>query len=275
MKATSICLFLFLTLTTMSADIASAIKAEKAKRPPGQLSIQWRKDLMKAFTEATVSNRPLFITFRCLSCKQCQDFDKSVLDGGPELGAHLKEFITVRLTDASLLNSKVFPFKGYQDLDLSWWGYFMSPKGEIYSVFGGRDHISDKTRISVKALRNTMERVLNHHYHPDREKWSVDGAAANLDAKAIGPKELPGYEPFKKSNVYFQKQSCIHCHQVSDILKFPEIQKGNFKPKKDFDIWPLPENLGLVLDRDHGLKVTKVFTSKYASHKLKPGDLDR
>ena len=163
-----------------AAVIDSAIKAPKVKRPEAQEKIIWRKDLKAGFAEAKLSSRPLFITFRCLPCKQCLDFDKSVLDGGPELGPLLKEFITVRLTDAEDLNNEIFRYKGYQDLDLSWWGYFLSPEGQIYSIFGGKDHVSDKTRISVAALRNTMDRVLNHHYNKDRKVWAVDGPEADV-----------------------------------------------------------------------------------------------
>ena len=59
----------------------------------------------------------------------------------------LRQFVTVRLTDALQLDLDIFRVEGYQDLDLSWWGYFLSPGGRIYGVFGGRDEVSDKTRI--------------------------------------------------------------------------------------------------------------------------------
>ncbi len=69
--------------------------------------------------EAADTGRPLFITFRCLPCKQCADFDASVLDGSPSLTPLLRQFITVRLTDAAQLDLSIFPAEGYQDFDLS------------------------------------------------------------------------------------------------------------------------------------------------------------
>jgi hypothetical protein len=237
-----------------------------------QDALVWREDLTAAFQEAQQSNRPLFVTFRCLPCKQCAAFDKSVLEGGPAIDQQLKQFVTVRLTDANLLDSSIFPYVGFQDLDLSWWGYFLSPEGRIYGIFGGRDHVSDTSRISVKALKNTMERVLDHHYHPDRATWQVDGQAPALPGKNMGPSSLPGFDDWKKDRPWFAKQTCIHCHQVSDVLKFPALQNGSFDKTRDFRIWPLPEQLGIEVDRDHGLKVKTIRSRRQVSHQLKVGD---
>jgi hypothetical protein len=137
--------------------------------------IIWRTDLQKALAEAQQTNRPLFVTLRCLPCKQCSAFDKDVMEGGPLLAPLLSQFITVRLTNARAIDLRMLPIQGYQDLDISWWGYFLSPQGRIYGIFGGKDHVSDATRISPEALAVTMKRVLAHHYDPRRENWGIDG----------------------------------------------------------------------------------------------------
>ena len=265
-------LALLLTLSISAAgEIEEALKAGFVKRPPGQSNLVWRTDLEKSLFEAKLKNRPLFVTFRCLPCKQCSSFDKGVLEGGPELSPLLKEFVTVRLTDAAQLNSAIFKFEGFQDLDLSWWGYFLSPQGQIYGIFGGKDHISDSTRISIDALKNTMTRVLNYHYQPDRKKWQIDGPVPAKD-KGKSPKEYPAYDKWKNHNPWVAKQACIHCHQVNDILRIDKIDLGKFDKKKDLDMWPLPENSGILLDRDHGLKITDFITDRPIEHDLKKGD---
>ena len=38
--------------------------------PPPQDRVVWRDDLSAAMREATLSGRPLFVTMRCLPCKQ-------------------------------------------------------------------------------------------------------------------------------------------------------------------------------------------------------------
>ena len=116
-------------------------------------TVMWRTNLPEAMAEARQKNRPLFVTFRCLPCKQCADFDKEVLEGGPFLDPMLAKFITVRLTDAAAIDLAIFPLEGFVDLDLSWWGWFLLPEGRVYGVFGGRDHVSDWTWMEIPCQR--------------------------------------------------------------------------------------------------------------------------
>ena len=247
--------------------------------PQGQLAaplekVTWRSDLRSAMEQARRENRPLFVTMRCMPCKQCSAFDKGVLEGGPELDPLLKQFVTVRLIDVQDVDLRLFPMEGFQDFDLSWWGWFLSPQGQVYGVFGGRDHVSDETRISVPALANTLRRVLAHHYDPRRAAWDVDGPVPKLDGQPLTPKTLPGHDSWlAKTHEEVRKQTCIHCHQVGEIVRQPAVDMKQFDKRRDFDVWPLPENVGLTVDRDHGLRVTKVEPGSAADKAgMKPGD---
>ncbi len=237
--------------------------AEILGPPQGQLpapraTVVWEDDLSKALAEARKENRPLFVTMRCLPCKQCSIFDKDVLEGGPRLDPLLKQFVTVRLIDAAAIDLNLFPVDGFQDLDLSWWGWFLSPEGRIYGVFGGKDHVSDATRISVDALAKALRRVLAHHYDPRRAAWNIDGRAPAMDQRSTPP-QLPGYKSWLlRGSAEEKKATCLHCHQIAEILRQPRIDAGQFDKQRDLDIWPLPENVGIVLDRDDGLLVRKV-----------------
>ena len=113
----------------------------------------------------------------------------------------LRQFVTVRLTDALQLDLDIFRVEGYQDLDLSWWGYFLSPGGRIYGVFGGRDEVSDQTRISEAALVNTLQRVLAHHYDPRRSCWDIDGPRPDRRAAPRKILSLPGYRSWRDRQV--------------------------------------------------------------------------
>jgi len=253
---------------------AEILGAPKGQIPPPQPSVRWRLDLGDAMKVAQAENRPLFVTMRCLPCKQCSAFDKNVFEGGPELSPLLGQFVTVRLTDAQAIDLRMFPMEGFQDFDLSWWGWFLSPEGKVYGVFGGRDEVSDETRISVPALAATLRRVLAHHYDPRRTGWDIDGPAPALEGNARTPKDLPGYKSWhKRGGPEAKAQTCVHCHQVGEIFRQPAVDLKQFDKRHDLDIWPLPENVGLTVDRDHGLRVTKVAPGSAAEMAgIEPGD---
>src|ERR1051325_4813713 len=98
--------FIALIIALISQTVLAAptwneiLGPSQGKLPEPLPDIIWRTDLQKALAESQQTNRPLFVTLRCLPCKQCSAFDKDVMEGGPLLAPLLSQFITVRLTDA-------------------------------------------------------------------------------------------------------------------------------------------------------------------------------
>lgn len=240
--------------------------------------VVWRDDLSAAMKEAKQTGKPLLVTWRCLPCEQCAEFDQEILEGSLTLNPLLRRFVTVRLTDASLLDQRFFPYKTHQDLDLSWWAYFLSPQGDLYGVFGGKDHVSENTRISEEAFINNLVRILKHHYNPDRPSWKIDLPVGHSAQVATGPKDSKGYTLLKAKRPGLGKPhkefgSCIHCHQVGDMMNIEAMQSDTFDVGTITDKWPLPENVGLLLERDHGLVVKQVAAGSPGDRAgLMPGD---
>ncbi len=241
-------------------EILSPAPEEPAvERPEPYRQVVWRDKLPDAIAEARATGRPLFVTLRCLPCEQCSSFDSAVLEGGSDIDPYLAEFVTVRLSDARAMDLRIFPVEGFQDTDLSWWGWLLSPDLRVYGVFGGKDHVSDASRISVGALTSTLQRVLPYHYDPRRPAWEerygLSGPAPELSGPPVTPVELPGYASWEQ---HAELIDCLHCHQVGEVLRQPALDAGTFDKVLDLGIWPLPENVGLELDRDDGLLVTSV-----------------
>ena len=242
--------------------------------PAPRAKVEWIEDLDAGLALARKEGRPLFVTMRCLPCKQCSKFDADVLDGGEELNPLLGQFVTVRVTSMRNIDQRILPFADYQDCDLSWWGYFLSDQGALYGVYGGKDEVSDETRISEKGLIDALGKVLAHHYDKRRPIWNIDGPVPALKGKAQTPKQLPGWAGWAKHGAKEVADSeCLHCHQVNEIMRQPQFDKKKFDKLKDFWVWPFPENVGLTLDRDNGTRVSKVQSGSPAEKAgIKPGD---
>jgi membrane-associated protease RseP (regulator of RpoE activity) len=246
------------------------------RKEMAKTTIKWETDLQDALKIAQKENRPIFLTFRCLPCKSCSQFDKTVLEGGPDLNPLFQQFVTVRLINTKDVDQRILPMAMFQDLDVSWWSWFLSPEGKVYGVFGGRDASGDEGRTSKASLIKTMNRVLAHHYDSRRAQWDVDGAAPILDGKPVTPIDMPGFGNWlkhRRNAEIYKTQNCIHCHQASEIFRQTEIDAGKFVKQRDVHVWPFPENTGLNLDRDDGLLVKDVKSGSAAAKAgIKPGD---
>jgi serine protease Do len=223
-------------------------------------------DFPRAQQEAKQTGKPLLVLFRCVPCQCAEVLDDQVTRAGSELEALQQKFVCVRLVQMKGVDLNYFQF----DRDLSFAVLFMNADGTIYGRYGTRATISrtEATHISLPSFKKSLERALEIH----------QGYPANKSAfvpKRAGAGQLQFAEQapqFKDLKGPTTAQNCIHCHMAGEAELRSKLQAGRLSLA---DIWPypLPENLGLSLDKDDGLLVKRVVNSSPAAAAgLKLGD---
>ncbi len=164
------------------------------------------------------------------------------------------QFVRARVVRVTGVDLNLFEF----DWDLTWVAFFMNSSGKIYGRFGGRDAKGPDSRNSLEGLRYAMEAALAEH-------------RKNPSAKPNTPVRAPLY--IEKVPSASGHRGCIHCHQVKEILRAEEIKRGTWHRDKVYT-YPLPENVGITLDRFKGNLVKEVIPDSAAAKAgLKPGDM--
>jgi serine protease Do len=143
------------------------------------------------------------------------------------------------------------------DYDLTFMVFFLNADKKVYGRYGGRDSESADARLSLQGLHYTLQSVLGQISKEDR---SFAPKAAET-AKFI--KDITGGN----------SRGCMHCHQVKEALNAEASKAGKWT--QDL-IWryPLPDNLGIVLDVNRGDTIMEVKAkSPAADAGLKKGDV--
>src|SRR5262245_50718631 len=176
------------------------------------------------------------------------------------------------------------------DYDTTWHGFFLDADLNIYSRYGGRDEASADGRQSKESLLTTMGEVLEVHQRrqarADRRTSSQDNDRRSVRS---APTEIPsptrgGGEHLQRGRLDFgfhpppgngttpadipclkrAHQGCVHCHQVREFRLLQDFHDGKFQREQLF-VYPLPENIGLNFDRDHGHRIKEVLPDSPAA----------
>ena len=127
--------------------------------------------------------------------------------------------------------------------------FFLSPDGKIYARYGGRSEESPDGRQSLAGLRYTMESVLaEHESESARFAPTRTGDPIYIRELAAG-RRLGG---------------CIHCHQAKELLNNQIRQHGEWTTDHAFR-YPLPDNLGLLMEVDRGNVVDEIVADSPAA----------
>jgi hypothetical protein len=143
------------------------------------------------------------------------------------------------------------------DFDLTFMVFFLNADERLYGRYGGRDATTSEARMSPAGLHHAMEAALETHRQAKE-------AAAPKREPARFIRDIPTNR---------RTRGCIHCHQVKEILNADLERQGKWS--KDL-VWryPLPDNLGLILDVDRGDVVKQVPPDSPAARAgLRAGDV--
>jgi serine protease Do len=154
-------------------------------------------------------------------------------------------FVRVRLVRITGADLNIFDF----DYDLTWAAFFLSADGVVYGRFGGRDAKGPDTRNSLLGLRFALEQALAAHREHRAEKPSA--------RPPVFVEEYPSAHKVVRNG-------CVHCHQVSEIRRRDAKDAGTWK-RASVWAYPLPENIGVTLDRDRGDRVQTVIGGSLAA----------
>jgi hypothetical protein len=249
----------------------------QGSRPAPRSELVWLTSLKDATELARVEKRPILVIARCPESKQFAALDEQIQNPSGETEQWLRQFITVRLTDAWDFDYRMLQPDALQDGDCSLWAWMLTESGAPLATFGGRDHEGDESRVSLSALRRTAERVLGYCFDPRRPDWNIDPKPPDLTgpAQSIRVALEPGYVLWKDT---FRKGlsdvKCLRCHQAQEIVYEQRSTYAEFDHSRVMLVWPYPENIGMTLDRDDGLKVTAVRDASVAAKAgLQAGDV--
>jgi len=217
-------------------------------------------DLARAKEEARRLNKPIFVTFRCVPCKNCMSFDAEVAKGSELITTLARaNFVALRQVEMKGVDLSQFQF----DYDLNWAAMFINADGTVYGRYGTQSAAGPDAFNSIASLEKAMLRVLAlHAAHPK----NIAELAAKHGANKPYPTalDMPGLDRKETLRGQTERGNCIHCHNIHDAEQRQAAEAGAVN--KDFlTRWPLPDNVGLHIDPQDGQKVERVEAGSAAA----------
>lgn len=256
----------FVALVALAAFGMSLSAADPALRETlkdeNALGEEWwvYNNIAQAREEAKRENKPLFVTFRCVPCKDCKAFDAEVAQGSEVIEELAREqFIPVRQVEMEGVDLSQFQF----DYDLNWAAMFINADGTVYARYGTQSAEGPDAYNSIEGLKNTMLRVLELHEHYPENAAELAGKRGE-DKPYKTALEMPGLRNRERYAAATTRENCIHCHNIHDAENQAAFDAGEFTRDR-FWRYPLPDQIGLIIDPVSGVEVQEVAEDSAAA----------
>ena len=151
------------------------------------------------------------------------------------------------------------------DYDQTWAVIFLRHDGTVLARYGTRGDRDGMKYNSLEGFTATIKAVLeaDRNWRPELQQQYADKVGPRV-RHAVADK-IPSQTISKiLARDKNGEQSCIHCHNVYDGLREDAISQDTYDPAKRFK-YPLPENIGLVVDKVSGYEIMDVIAGSAAA----------
>lgn len=148
------------------------------------------------------------------------------------------------------------------DYDLTFSALLMNADGTIYHRYGTRTAGNASSRLSMKALAKLLRDSMEEHRAYSRNP-SPPPRKPVLAIEQI---------PSMAKNLKQKKIDCFHCHMIDDSIREDAKAAGRWSPTEIWK-WPLPDQVGLLMDVEDPSLVEKVESASAAYRaRIRAGD---
>ncbi|TWT55777.1 serine endoprotease [Thalassoglobus neptunius] len=249
--AASLCLIS--SLSVADDDVPDLLERINDEHARNVVDLWTYNDIASAREEAREQNKPIFVTFRCVPCRDCAGFDAEVAQGSEVIAEFAREhFVPVRQVEMKTVDLDQFQF----DYDLNWAAMFINADGTVYARYGTQSEEGAEAYNSIAGLKKTMERVLElHENYPENRDMLI--GKRGPQKKTRSALQLPGMDRAATLEGLTTRKNCIHCHMIHDAENRAAQRSGTFTHDT---LWryPLPQNIGLSIVRDDGRQIEAI-----------------
>ena len=174
------------------------------------------------------------------------------------------KFVGVRMVQANGIDLSLFQF----DFDLTFAAFFLNTDKTIYGRYGTRSSQKDAVKdMSLASFQKALEKALSlHAAYPKNKAVLADKRGTSRGRSR--PEDYPSLKKYKPTLDLAGKnavKSCMHCHQIRDAERKEYRSAGELPPDDVLYPYPMPDVIGMTLDRDEIATVTSVGADSVAA----------